>query len=107
MLIIPMISKIILDNHSAHISKETMSYLATRPNRFIYCHTPKHGSWLNLAETLFSKMAKTFLKSIRVASWEELKTRILKGVAEFNETPITHRWTKFDLLRSNNMDTFC
>jgi len=38
--------RLILDNHSAHISKETMSYLATRPNRFIYLHTPKHGSWL-------------------------------------------------------------
>jgi hypothetical protein len=40
-----------LDNHSAHISKETMPYLASRPNRFIYVHTSKHGSWLNLIET--------------------------------------------------------
>lgn len=36
--------RVILDNHSSHISKETMAYLATRPNRFIYVHTPKHGS---------------------------------------------------------------
>ena len=36
--------RIILDNHSAHISKETMRYLSTRPNRFIYVHTPTHGS---------------------------------------------------------------
>ena len=35
--------RVILDNHSAHISKETRAYLATRPNRFIYVHTPKHG----------------------------------------------------------------
>ena len=47
--------RVILDNHSAHISKETMAYLASRPNRFIYVHTPKHGSWLNLIETVFSK----------------------------------------------------
>src|SRR5665811_1114413 len=45
--------RLILDNHSAHISKETRAYLATRPNRFSYVHTPKHGSWLNLVETLF------------------------------------------------------
>jgi transposase len=51
-----------LDNHSAHISKETRAYLASRPNRFHYVHTPKHGSWLNLVETLFGKMAHTFLK---------------------------------------------
>ncbi len=48
-----------LDNHSAHISKETRAYLATRPNRFRYVHTPKHDSWLNLVETLFGKMART------------------------------------------------
>ena len=35
--------RVILDNHSAHISKETMAYLSTKPNRFIYVHTPKHG----------------------------------------------------------------
>jgi len=89
--------RLILDNHSAHISKETMRYLATKPNRFIYVHTPKHGSWLNLIETLFSKMARTFLKHIRVESKEELKERILKGIEEFNAEPVVHRWRKFDL----------
>src|SRR5216684_9086123 len=32
--------RVILDNHSAHISRETRAYLATRPNRFKYVHTP-------------------------------------------------------------------
>jgi len=89
--------RIILDNHSAHISKETMSYLATRPNRFIYVHTPKHGSWLNLIETFFSKISRTFLKRIRVGSKGELRDRILKGIAEINAEPVIHRWKKFDL----------
>jgi transposase len=90
--------RVILDNHSAHISKETRAYLATRPNRFQYVHTPKHGSWLNLVETLFSKMARTFLRHIRVASKAELKERILLGIAELNAHPVIHRWKKFDLL---------
>jgi len=47
--------RLINDNHSSHISKETRDYLASRPNRFVYVHTPKHGSWLNMAETLFGK----------------------------------------------------
>jgi len=89
--------RIILDNHSSHISKETMAYLQTKPNRFIYVHTPKHGSWLNLVETLFGKMARTFLKGIRVESIEELKERIIKGISEINESPVVHRWKKFDL----------
>ena len=89
--------RIILDNHSSHISKETMAYLATRPNRFIYVHTPKHGSWLNLIEMVFSRMARSFLRGIRVGSQAELKQRILQGVAEMNNTPVVMRWRKFDL----------
>lgn len=88
--------RVILDNHSAHISKETRAYLATRPNRFIYVHTPTHGSWLNLVETLFSKMSRSFLRQIRVASWEELKQRILQGVEEINAAPVVHCWHRSD-----------
>ena len=90
--------RLVLDNHSSHISKETMAWLATKPNRFLYVHTPKHGSWLNLVETLFGKMARTFLKHIRVASREELKDRIQLGIAEINQAPVVHRWKKFDML---------
>ena len=90
--------RIILDNHSAHISRETTAFLAARPNRFQYVLTPKHGSWLNIVETLFGKMARTFLRHIRVQSWEELKTRILKGIAEINSAPVVHRWKNFDAL---------
>jgi transposase len=90
--------RIILDNHSAHTSRETRAYLATRPNRFKYVHTPTHGSWLNIVETLFGKMARTFLRHIRVQSRQELPQRILKGVAEINEEPVVHRWKAFEAL---------
>jgi transposase len=90
--------RLILDNHSSHISKETRAYLATRPNRFKYVLTPTHGSWLNLVETLFGKMARTFLRHIRVHSKEELRQRILKGIAEINEIPTVHRWKAFEAL---------
>jgi len=92
--------RIILDNHSAHISKETMKYLAGSPGRFIYVHTPKHGSWLNLVETLFGKMARTFLKHIRVTSKKELKDRILLGIKEINDSPVVHRWKKFNFAQN-------
>jgi transposase len=90
--------RVILDNHSAHISRETHAYLATRPNRFRYVLTPKHGSWLNIVETLFGKMARTFLKHIRVKSCDELRDRILLGIAEINAAPVVHRWRKFGSL---------
>jgi transposase len=90
--------RIILDNHSAHISRETQKYLAGKPNRFCYVHTPKQGSWLNIVETLFGKMAHTFLRHIRVESWDELRERILKGIEEINSAPVVHRWKNFEAL---------
>ncbi len=95
------IIRIILDNHSAHISKETQEFLSRHPNRFQYVLTPKHGSWLNIVETLFGKMARTFLRHIRVQSLEELKARILKGIEEINAAPVVHRWKNFDALTPN------
>ena len=91
------IIRVVLDNHSAHISRQTMAYLSERPGRFEYVHTPKHGSWLNLIECAFSKMARTFLRHIRVNSKEELMQRILKGIEEINAAPVVFRWNKFDL----------
>lgn len=90
--------RLIMDNHSSHISRETQAYLASRPNRFRYVLTPTHGSWLNIIETLFGKMARTFLKHVRVTSWEELRDRILRGIAEINAAPVVHRWRKFSAL---------
>ena len=88
--------RLILDNHSSHISKETRTWLATRPNRFKYVLTPTHGSWLNIVETLFGKMTRTFLRGIRVQTRNELRERILQGVAEINAMPVVHRWKAFD-----------
>lgn len=84
--------KIILDNHSSHISKETMSWLKDNPNRFEFVYTPKHGSWLNLVEMFFSKMTRTFLRSLRVESKEELKRRIEKYLDEVNADPVVFKW---------------
>jgi transposase len=84
--------RIVLDNHSAHISKQTRSFLATLPNRFEFTFTPKHGSWLNLIESFFGKMAKTLLRGIRVASANELKARIDLYLKEVNEAPVVYRW---------------
>ena len=73
----------------------TLEYLVSRPGRFLYVHTPKHGSWLDLVETLFGKMARTFVKHIRVNSKQELKERILLGIKEINDAPAVHCWKKF------------
>jgi len=86
--------KLILDNHSAHISRETRAWLATRsPGRFEFTFTPTHGSWLNLIEGFFSKFARSVLRHIRVASKQELKERIMAGIEDVNSHRVIHTWS--------------
>jgi transposase len=85
--------KLILDNHSAHVSKETNAWLATQPEgRFTFVFTPKRGAWLNMVAGFFSKMARSVLRRIRVASKDELKARILAYLDELNREPVIHTW---------------
>jgi transposase len=86
--------KLILDNHSAHISRETRTWLASRPtSRFEFTFTPKHGSWLNIIEDFFSKFARSVLRHIRVASKLELKERIMAGIKDVNRHAVIHKWS--------------
>jgi transposase len=86
--------KVILDNHSAHVSKETNKWLAAQTDgRFTFVFTPKHGSWLNLVEGFFSKMARSVLRRIRVASKAELKQRIMAYLDDLNREPVVHTWS--------------
>jgi transposase len=84
--------KIVLDNHSAHVSKETMAYLASKPNRFEFVFTPKHGSWLNIIEGFFSKVTRVFLRNLRVSSKDEMKTKLMKYIDEVNADPVVIHW---------------
>lgn len=84
--------RMVLDNHSAHISKETQRYLRDKAGRFEFVFTPKHGSWLNLIESFFSKIARSLLRHIRVQSKEELVERIYQGIEEINREPVIFHW---------------
>ena len=86
--------RLILDNHSAHTSKETLGFLATvRPGRFEFVFTPKHGSWLNMIEGFFGKMTRQMLRDLRVSSKDELSERIYRYFDEINADPVVFRWT--------------
>jgi transposase len=86
--------ELILDNHSAHISKETRAWVAEQPAyRFEFTFTPTQGSWLNLIEGFFSKLARSVLRHIRVASKQELKNRIMAAMDYFNQQPVVHIWS--------------
>ncbi len=83
---------IVLDNLKVHTSKQTREYLATVPGRFQFVFTPKHGSWLNLIESFFSKLTKQMLRGVRVASQEELQKRLYKYFEEINADLVVYHW---------------
>jgi len=84
--------RIVLGNHSSHVSKETQVYLKTRLSRFEFIFTPKHGSWLNMIEMFFSKLTRSVLGHIRAQSKAGMKSRIYQGIAAFNNDPAVFPW---------------
>lgn len=67
--------------------------MVLHPLRFEFVFTPKHGSWLNIVETLFGKTTRTMLRGIRAASKNEPITRIQLHYDEFNAGAVIFRWT--------------
>jgi hypothetical protein len=55
-----------------------------------YC---SRDSWLNLVEGFFSKLARSVLRHIRVASKQELKDRIMATMDDINQHPVVHTWS--------------
>jgi len=88
--------RIVLDNLKVHTSEETRKYLAGIPERFEFVFTPKHGSWLNMIESFFSKMTKQMLRGICVKSKDELTERIYLYFSEVNKEPVVFHW-KYNL----------
>jgi transposase len=87
-----MLIRLLLDNHSAHCSRETRRFLASKPGRCELVFTPTHASWLNYVEAFFSKLARSVLRRIRVASKDELADRIRRYIDSCNAAPTLPRW---------------
>jgi hypothetical protein len=55
--------------------------------------TPKHGSWLNLVEGFFYRLARSMLRYIRVAFGHDLKDRITTAIDDFDRNSVVHALT--------------
>lgn len=69
-------------------------FLQNEGHRIRFIYTPKHCSWLNQVEIWFGILSRRLLRRGQFQSTEELKERILKFIAYFNETLAKpFRWT--------------
>ncbi len=89
--------KLILDNHSAHISRENpgawLDTSAAQATLRLYLHAqarllaqPDRGLFLQV-------LARAVLRHIRVTSKQELKERIMAGIDDVNRHPVIHTWS--------------
>jgi hypothetical protein len=82
---------LVCDNLNTH----TMGafYEAFEPNRARYyvrridfCFTPKHGSWLNIAETELSSMTRQCISGRRIGELETLQREVAAWSADVNQS---------------------
>jgi transposase len=83
---------LVMDNGSSHVSKATRAWLAAHP-RFTVTYTPKHASWLNMVELVFSILTRRLLRRGEFTSREHLANKILKFFTHYNRTAKPFRWT--------------
>jgi len=55
-------------------------------SRLRFCHTPKHGSWLNVAENELSALTRQCVAGRRIGSLAELQEEIAAWSADVNRT---------------------
>ncbi len=83
---------LVMDNGSSHAAKATAAWLEVHP-RFHAHFTPPHASWLNQVEMWFSILSRRLLKRGEFASVDELITRIMAFIADYNSKAKPFRWT--------------
>jgi transposase len=88
---------LVADNGSSHVSKATKAWLAGHP-RFVVHHTPKHASWLNQVELVFSILTRRLLKRGDFASRDDLVDKIMAFIDDRNSKAQPFVW-KYDAKR--------
>jgi len=88
--------RVVLDNLNTHVLGALYEAFAPEEARRIakrleFHYTPKHGSWLNMAEMEFSVLSRQCLQQ-RIATPEELVGEIAAWEQERNEARTTLQW---------------
>ncbi|MEA2567173.1 MAG: hypothetical protein QOD49_2350 [Actinomycetota bacterium] len=83
---------VVMDNGSSHVSHQTQSWLSEH-ERFHVHHTPAHASWLNMVELFFSILSRRLINRGVFTSADDMVTRVLAFIADYNRTAKPFRWT--------------
>ena len=83
---------LVMDNGSSHTSRATRAWLAAHP-RISVTYTPKHASWLDMAELWFSALTRALLRRGEFTSRADLIGKITDFTIRHNRTARPWTWT--------------
>ncbi len=83
---------LVMDNGSSHTSRATRAWIAAHPGITVTC-TPKHASWLDMAELWFSALTRGLLRRGEFTSRDDLAARITDFTIRCNRTARPYTWT--------------
>lgn len=83
---------LVMDNGSSHTSKATRGWIAAHP-RVTVTYTPKHASWLDMAELWFSALTRRLLRRGEFTSPANLADKITGFAIRYNRTARPYTWT--------------
>jgi len=83
---------IIMDNGPSHASAATRAWIAAHPRITVTC-TPKHASWLDMAELWFTILTRRLLRRGEFTSPADLAGKITDFAIRHNRTARPFTWT--------------
>ncbi len=83
---------LVMDNGSSHTSRATRAWIAAHP-RITVTYTPKHASWLDMAELWFSALTRGLLRRGEFTSRADLAAKITSFAIRYNRTAQPYTWT--------------
>ena len=82
---------LVMDNGSSHTSRATRAWIAAHP-RITVTYTPKHASWLDMAELWFSALTRGLLRRGEFTSRADLASKITDFAVRYNRTARPYTW---------------
>jgi transposase len=82
---------LVMDNGSSHTSRATRAWLAAHPRITVTC-TPKHASWLDMAELWFSVLTRALLRRGEFSCPADLADKITGFTIRYNRTARPWKW---------------
>lgn len=82
---------IVMDNGPSHTARATRAWIAAHP-RITVTYTPKHASWLDMAELWFSVLTRALLRRGEFTSPADLADKITAFAIRYNRTARPWTW---------------